>query len=483
MKKNITLALTAFTCSGLSYAQTANQPANPKQYNVLFIASDDLSNAMQSFNNPKVKTPNLERLAQRGVVFNYAHNQYPLSGPSRACIMTGLRPEKTRVFDLETSFRQTVPEAKTLPQLFKEHGYYTARAGKIFHAGVPSDIGQNGSDDAQSWDVRYNPIGRDRTEEHLVTNYTPNRVFKGNLGSTLSFMSMDATDAEMTDGMVANTAVKLMRDLISYQSKPFFIAAGFYRPHCPYIAPKKYFDLYPISEVELPEQRADDWDNKPDAAKFTDPLNWGMTEEQQRNVIQAYYASISFMDAQVGVLLDGLDELGIADNTIIVFWSDHGYNTGHHGQWMKKTLFDQTTRTPLIISIPGMNGNGKKVNSHVEMIDIYPTVANACGVTPSSIYQGVDLKPVLENVDAEWDRPAYTMVMREERAKDRSLIRVFYGKTVRYQNWRYTEWDNGKEGYELYNYATDPLEFENLANDKKYKKEVARLKELLYKNQ
>lgn len=471
------LTLSVLACGSL-VAQ--NNKTETKKFNVLFIASDDLANTMQTFNNPDVKTPNLERLAKRGVVFNYSHCQFPLSGPSRASIMTGMRPDETQVFDLVASFRTPHPEAQTLPELFKNNGYYTARVGKIFHAGVPGDIGLDGHDDAQSWMVRFNPIGRDKTEEHLITNYTPQRDFNGKIGSTLSFMSMDARDAELTDGMVANTAVKVMRDILRWEDKPFFVAAGFYRPHCPYIAPKEYFEMYPIETIKMPERRANDWDNKPLAAMFTDPLNWGLTETQQKEVVQSYYASITFMDAQIGKLLDGLDELGIADNTIIVFWSDHGYNIGHHGQWMKQSLFDQVTRTPMIISIPGMKANGKDTDNHVEMIDIYPTIAEACGLTVSANVQGVSLKPILENVNINWNRPAFTQVQRVKKQSDSNKRKTFFGRTVRYGNLRYTEWDEGREGVELYDYSVDPNEFNNLADDKKHKQQQVNLQKMLH---
>lgn len=477
--KSTALALSALTCSGLS---AQNKPTVSPKYNVLFIASDDLANAMQTFNNPIVKTPNLERLAKRGVTFNYAHCQFPLSGPSRASLMTGLRPDETGVFDIYTDFRKNIPNVVTLPQLFKANGYYTARVGKLYHAGVPNDIGLDGTDDAKSWGVKYNPIGKDKTEEYKVTNYTP---FVRSLGGSLCFMSMDnTTDDELTDGMVANTAVMLMRNVVNNEKKqqPFFIAAGFYRPHCPYIAPKKYFDMYPAESLKLAERSATDWDNKPEAAMQTKPLDWGLNKTQQKEILQAYYASITFMDTQVGKLLDGLEELGIADNTIIVFWSDHGYNLGEHGQWMKQTLFDQTTRTPLIISIPGMKANGKETDSHIEFVDIYPTIAEACGLPSPSNLDGVTLKPILNDVKTSWDRPAFSMVRRPNTYPGKKVDRYFFGRSVRFENFRYTEWDEGKEGVELYDYSVDPNEFNNLAGNKKYAKDQARLQEMLHRS-
>lgn len=473
---NATLFLSALAYNASCHAQTA-----PKQkFNVLFIAVDDLANTMHTFNNPIVKTPNLDRLAQRGVVFNYAHNQFPLSGPSRASIMTGMRPDQTNVYDLVSKFRDSHPEAVTLPQLFKNNGYYTARVGKIFHAGVPGEIGLDGHDDPLSWNQKYNPIGRDKTEDHLVINYTPSRSNKGSLGSTLSYLAIDATDSELTDGITANTTAMLIRKAVHYQDKPFFIAAGFYRPHCPYIAPKKYFDMYPIETIKLPEQYEKDWDNKPSVAKFTNPLNWGLNKKQLKEILQAYYASITFIDTQIGKLLNTLEELNILENTIIVFWSDHGYNTGHHGQWMKQTLFDQTTRTPLIISIPNMKSNGQATNNHVELIDIYPTIANACNLPAPSQIQGVDLKPILDDINTLWNRPAFTQVQRTVKTPGSKTRKIIFGRSVRFEDLRYTEWDEGNYGTELYDYSTDPNEFYNLTNEKKYLKEKKKLQGILH---
>ena len=283
------LALAAF------HVQAADDPRPPKKYNVLFIVSDDLNNDMHCYGNPFVKTPNLDRLAAMAVRFDRAYNQYPLRGPSRASFLTGYRPDITRVSDLETFFRTNLPAAITLPQLFKNNGYYSARVGKIFHMGVPNDIGTNGQDDSVSWNERRNPRGRDKTDQPLVTNLTPKRP----PGSALAYLIADGADEEQTDGMVATEAIDMMK---KHRDSSFFIAVGFFRPHCPYIAPRKYFDMYPQNEVPLPEERENDWDHKPEAAKFTNPLNWGLDKDQRREALRAYYASITFMDAQVGRL-------------------------------------------------------------------------------------------------------------------------------------------------------------------------------------
>lgn len=444
---------------GTVAAQQGNGAA--KKYNVLFIASDDLNNDMHCYGDPQVKTPNIDRIARQGVRFDKAYNQFPLSGPSRASLMTGYRPDRTGVYNLTVNFRENLPSAVTIAQLFKQNGYFSGRVGKIFHYGVPGQIGTNGMDDAQSWTQCFNPIGIDKTEEHKVTNYTPDR----GLGSSMSFRATEGTDNEHTDAMVANTAVMMMRQ---HKDEPFFLAVGFFRPHCPYIAPKKYFDMYPPDKLQLPEEREDDWVNKPKAAMFTNPLHWGLSEKKRREVLQAYYASISFMDAQVGKLLDALEELGLKDNTIIVFWSDHGYHVGQHGQWMKQSLYEHVARTPLLMSVPGITG-GTPCPRVVEFIDIYPTLAEVCNLAAPRDLDGRSLVPLLRDPGMKWDYPAFTQVLRNQSGKR------IDGRSIRNERYRYMEWNKGEEGLELYDYETDPLEFNNLANDKKYKEIIDKL--------
>jgi len=432
----------------------ASPAARP--YNVLFIASDDLNNDMHCYGDPLVKTPNLDKLMSRGVRFDKAYNQYPFCGPSRASILTGYRPDKTGVASLESNFRDQLPQAVTLPQLFKNHGYFSGRAGKIFHYGVPDDIGTDGQDDTISWNQRVNPRGRDKTEEAKIINLTPNRP----LGSSLSYYAALGRDEEQTDGLVATAVINMMR---AHKSQPFFLAAGFFRPHCPYVAPKKYFDLYPLDKVQLPEERADDWARKPEAAKWTKPLNWDLPPEKRREALRAYYASITFMDAQVGRLLTALDSLGLRDNTIIVFWSDHGYNVGQHGQWMKQSLFEHAARTPLLIAVPGLT-KGVPSARPVELLDIYPTLAQLCQLPAPADLQGASLVPLLQKPAAPRARAAYTQVLRGPNKLDPTAKKIL-GRSVRTERYRYTEWNEGAEGTELYDYQTDPHEFNNLARD------------------
>ena len=232
----------------------------------------------------------------------------------------------------------------------------------------------------------------------------------------------------------------------------FFLAVGFYRPHSPYVAPKKYFDLYPVETVPLAREIENDLDDIPEAALFTKPANWGLSKADRQEALRAYYAAITFMDAQVGKLLDAVDRLKLSDNTIIVLWSDHGYNVGQHGQWMKQSLFENSARVPLLISVPG-GVKGKTSGRTVELLDIYPTLAELCGLTPPQALQGKSLIPLLKNPNAKWDKAAYTQVRRNQ----------IFGRSVRTERYRYTLWDEGRAGEELYDHEKDPDEFHNLA--------------------
>lgn len=467
------LILTSVLQMSLKSDRKNNQDNQKKKYNVLFIMADDLNNDMECYGNSFVKTPNLNRLVKRAIRFDRAYNQFPLCNPSRASLLTGYRPDVTGVYDLQKKFRENIPGSITLPQLFMNNGYFSARVGKIYHYGVPNDIGTNGLDDSISWNKRVNPRGRDKTEENRLTNLTPQIP----LGAALSYWIADGTDDEQTDGIAAKEAIGILEDS---KGKPFFLAVGFYRPHCPFVAPKKYFDLYPLDKIPLQNVTPKEWDDKPEAAKWTNPLNYGLDEIKQREVLRAYYASISFMDAQVGKLLDALDRLELTGNTIIVFLSDHGYNTGQHGQWQKQSLFEHSARTPLIIAVPGLT-SGKSSGRTVELLDIYPTLAELCNLKAPANLQGKSLVPLLKNSSANWDKPAYTQVRRVlNRGKENQ--RFIMGRSVRTERWRYTEWDEGKEGIELYDYQTDPKEFSNLALKAEYHSTIKSLSELLRKS-
>jgi iduronate 2-sulfatase len=451
---------------GVVLAPAAAPPE--RKLNVLFIAVDDMNADLACYGVPAVKSPNIDRLARLGVRFDRAYCQFPLCSPSRSSLMTGLRPDTTRVFDLQYHFRKGLPDVQTIPQMFMSNGYYAARVGKIYHYGNPGDIGTSGLDDPASWNHFVNPAGRDKTVlETDVMNYTPKR----GLGSAMAFLS-DRTgrDEDHTDGKVATETIKLLEE---NKDRPFFLAAGFYKPHTPYIAPRKYFDLYPLEGIRLPQEPEGNRATKPRPALASTPQPYfGVTVDQARECKQAYYAAISFVDAQIGRVLDSMDRLKLWDRTVVVFWSDHGYHLGEHGLWMKQSLFEESARVPLIIVAPGRPGNGAASPRLVEFVDLYPTLADLCGLTPPKNLAGKSLRPLFENPAATWNRPAFTQVWRAG----------FPGHSVRTDRWRYTEWDNGTRGVEFYDHEADPHEWNNLAQDPKYAAALGEAKALLRQN-
>jgi len=434
--------------------------------NVLLIASDDLNNHIGPYGHPLVKTPNLDRLARRAVRFDKAYCQFPWCSPSRSSLLTGLRPDSVKVYDLSTHFRQTVPQVVTLPQHFKQHGYFTARVGKIYHYSVPGGIGTDGLDDPASWHTVRNPKGRDKAEEHLLTNLTP----KVGLGSALAWHASDGTDEEQTDGMVATETIKLLEQAQQEPGRPFFLAVGFFRPHCPYVAPRKYFDLYPLDKIQLPPADPDMSDVPRDA--FFPGFNWSFPDSTRRQVLQAYYASITFMDAQLGRVLEALERSGEADNTIIAFWSDHGYLLSEHGQWEKNSLFEESARMPMLLAAPGAAGNGQVSPRVVELLDLYPTLVAWCGLPNPGHLMGRSLLPLLRNPQARWDHVAITQINRGGGTM---------GYSLRTERWRYTVWQNGQGGEELYDHQHDPREYRNLAGDTAYGAIRNELRQKLYK--
>ena len=438
---------------------TIAQPnASDRRSNVLFIAVDDLSCALGCYGDLVAQTPNIDRLAATGVRFDRAYNQLPLCNPTRASVMTGLRPDEIKVYDLDRHFRDEVPDAVTLPQAFQKASYFAARAGKIYHYNVPASIGTDGFDDPPSWNQTVNPKGRDKTDEHLVFNAEPHRKISG----ALSWLAAEGTDEEQTDGMIATEAIKIMEQK---KDSPFFLGVGFFRPHTPYVAPKKYFDMYPINELRLPYAPTGDRDDIPVAAfAHNCPVpNYNLDETTLLKATQAYYACVSFVDAQVGRLLDALDRLGLANDTIVVFWSDHGYHLGeHNGIWQKRTLFEQGARSPLIIRVPGAAGNGQPCRRIVEFVDIYPTLTQAASVEAPKHLSGRSLLPLLEKPTSQWNGFAITQVLRPT---DNRLAELVMGCSIRTHRYRFSEWGEGKYGIELYDHQTDPSEFDNLAKN------------------
>ena len=450
--------------------------AADRQPNVLMIMADDLNVALGCYGHPQVKSPNLDKLATRGVRFSRAYCQFPLCNPSRASLLTGLRPDTTGVHENTTYFRKNQPNAVTLPQLFKNNGYFVARVGKLYHYGVPDQIGTNGLDDAPSWNTVVNPRGRNKDDEDSIFTISELLKQKRNFGGTLSWLAADGADADQTDGKGADAAIALLN---AHQDQPFFLAMGFYRPHTPYVAPKSYFAMYPVDKVPLVTEPGRE--NVP-APAIPYPANYGISEELQRQALQAYEASISFMDAQVGRVLDELDRLKLADKTIIVFTSDHGYHLGEHGLWQKMSLFEESTHVPLIIVDPRSTVKGQSSPALAELIDIYPTLADLCGLKIPASLEGQSLRPQLIDPAALGKPAAYTQVRRGQAnpaAQKKQGAAMFDGRSVRTDRYRYTEWDEGKRGVQLYDHASDPHELHNLAEDRMHQGTVSQMKQLL----
>ncbi|TWT61347.1 sulfatase [Rubinisphaera italica] len=446
------ITLVCVSANELLAKKTSEQKRPP---NVLFIAVDDLACTLGCYGDLIAKTPNIDRLAASGVCFLRAYNQLPLCNPTRASIMTGLRPDTIKVYDLDRHFRDEVPDVVTLPQAFQNAGYFAARVGKIYHYNVPAAIGTDGFDDPPSWNQTVNPKGRDKAEEALIYNAEPHRKISG----ALSWLAAEGEDTEQTDGMIASEAIKLMQER---QKEPFFLGVGFFRPHTPYVAPKKYFDMYPVETLRLPFAPQGDRDDIPTAAfAHNCPVpNYNLDEATLLKATQAYYACVSFIDAQVGRLLNALDALELTDNTIVVFWSDHGYHLGeHNGVWQKRTLFEQGARAPLIIRNPSSKGSGP-CQRIVEFVDLYPTLTELAGIQSPEGLEGRSLSPLLNDPLSDWEGYAITQVLRP--ADDRLPEQVM-GCSIRTERYRFTEWGEGKYGSELYDHHADPGEFNNLA--------------------
>ena len=455
-----------FACTFLCSFHAARAADDLKKPNVLFITSDDLNNDLGCYGHPMVKSPNIDSLASKGLTFDRAYCQFPLCNPSRASFLTGLRPDQTGVLDNGVHFRKKVPDAVTLPQLFGKNGYFVARVGKLYHYGVPGQIGTNGLDDPESWQLVINPRGRDKDEEDKIFSLKP-----GNFGGTLSWLASEGSDEEYTDSKGADAAIELLE---KNKDNPFFLALGFYRPHTPYVAPKKYFDLYPLEKIELAKGPAGDREDIPNPALPVRTAHYGIDERTQRQAIQAYYASVTHMDAQLGRVLDALDRLKLTDNTVVVFFSDHGYHLGEHGLWQKQSLFEESARVPLIISAPGMKSEGQKTQRITELVDVYPTLAELCGLEAPKSLGGSSRKALLEDPTAKVEQESAITQVRRGNQKQ-----PLHGYSLRTPRWRYTEWDGGEAGVELYDHKNDPHEYTNLAKDPQHKQQIEDLRKQL----
>lgn len=466
----------------LAWTVTGEAAAPARKPNVLFMVSDDLNTYLGCYGDPLAKTPNLDKLAARGVRFEKAYCTFPLCGPSRNSFLTGLYPNSSGIVENSQIFRQTIPKHVSLPQAFRQAGYLAVRIGKLYHYNVPNSIGTDGHDDPGSWEMEINPAGVDRLEEQpKIFSLTP-----GQFGATLSWYASPKSDEHHTDGKIAADAEWVLERCAKQKDRPFFLAVGFFRPHTPYVSPKApYFDMYAEDKMPLVTGVKEDQADVPAAALMSQKKEQNtMTDQQRRQALQAYYASISFMDAQVGKVIKALDRLGLAEDTIIVFTSDHGYLMGEHGLYQKMSLFEGSVHVPLMMVAPGVTPRGAVARSPVSHLDLYPTLTELAGVKAPANIQGQSLVPMLKDVSVKGRGWALTQVMRGNVARPgitpkAGAAKSFFGYSLRTDRWRYTEWDGGKQGRELYDHEKDPKELTNLAELPEHASTIADLSQKL----
>lgn len=419
--------------------------------NVLFIISDDLtSTALGCYGNTICKTPNIDRLAARGMRFTRAYCQGTYCGPSRASFMSGYYPHATSVQGY-ISPRAAIGDRATWAQHFKNAGYYSARVSKIFHMGVPGGIeeGSDGADDPASWTERFNSQGPEWQApgigETLERNSDGKKPVMG--GNTFVVVAADGDDMAHSDGKTAAKACEL---IAQHSQQPFFLAVGFVRPHVPFVSPKKYH-TYPPDSLVLPDKKPGDWDDIPKPGiNYKTSVNMQMDVVKQRKAAAGYYAAVSFMDAQVGKVLDVLEKSGQADNTVVIFTSDHGFHLGEHDFWAKVSLHDESARVPLIISVPGKKPGVS--DSLVELLDLYPTTAKLCGLEVPARLQGKDISPILDDPKATVHDTAF------------SVAGTSKGLMLRDDRWVFIQYgEDAKAGVELFDMQSDPQQFTNLA--------------------
>jgi len=444
----------AFTLPGCDSASQSRLSKQSQKLNVLFIAIDDLNDWIGCLGgHPDVKTPNLDKLAQRGVLFTNAHCSAPACNPSRASLMTGILPSSSGVYHNPHPWRKSpvLSDAVTLPQHFMAHGYRVVGGGKIYHGGFP---------DPPSWHEYFPSQKKNKPDDPMPPNRPLNGIPKT---SHFDWGPVDVPDEEMGDWKVANWAIGELR---KEHNKPFFLGCGFFRPHLPWYVPKKYFDMYPLDKLTLPNVNENDLDDVPPIGKRMARPEGDhkkvIEHKQWRKAVQAYLASISFVDVCVGRVIEALDKSGYADNTVIVLWGDHGWHLGEKLHWRKFALWEEATHAPLMIIAPAITRSGGRCPRPVSFIDIYPTLIEVCGLSLKKELEGKSLLTLLKNPKASWQRPALTTHGRNNHS-------------LRSERWRYIRYSDGTE--ELYDHDRDELEWNNLANESIYadiKKELSK---------
>ena len=468
----------------------ASFAAEIRRPNVLFIAVDDLRPELGCYGKDYIKSPNIDRLARAGMVFDRAYCQQAVCSPTRSSLMTGTRPDTTKVWDLKTHFRAALPEVVTLQQNFKNHGYFVQGMGKIFHGGY---------DDPPSWSVPWKTPKATpyALKENLELNQ---RQFEGEPDDTApkrkakrkgakssptkddtssskrdsrgpAFEGADVPDDTFQDGKVAELAVSTLRDL-SKKREPFFLAVGFIKPHLPFVSPKKYWDLYDPAKIQLAPnpfrpKDAPDYAILPggEMRAYHGIPEGSIPPDLARQLKHGYYAAVSYMDAQVGKVLDELDRLGLRTNTIIVLWGDHGWKLGEHDAWCKHSNVENDVNAPLILSVPGMKNAGAHTRALVEFVDIYPTLSQLAGLPLPKHLEGTSFKPLLDNPNRPWKPAAFSQYPRPT---GKTTGGALMGYSMRTDRYRFTVWVDRKDhskvdAIELYDHANDAQENTNLA--------------------
>jgi uncharacterized sulfatase len=471
-----------FFAAGIASVMAAAASARK---NVVLIVSDDLNSALGCYGNPIVKTPHLDAFARRSVLFDHAYCQFPLCAPSRASLLSGRRPDKTGVWTLRTPTRKYMSDTLMLPEIFRRNGWYTAGIGKIFHNGPEHE-------DPRSWDlmetgggVKTGPAavieGDQMPKPRNRTAVIEGHQMPKPRNHTMEWARLNVADEKTADGRTARRCADLIRGF-GKDKKPFFLGVGFHAPHSPYAAPSRYFDLYDPAKIPVPKVPEGYAKSIPEAAWYELAEQRPPTEQETRLYRAAYYACISFMDAQAGIVLDALNVAGLWDSTVVVFLSDNGYHTGEHGMWHKMTLFEESTRLPLMIHAPGAKGMGRTCRGLVEFIDLYPTLAELCGIPRPAGLDGMSLVHAV-NDPAHGGKPAaYSSVGRHPDRTRLTSDLTYLGHSVRTERWRYTEWDGGRKGAELYDERVDPGELRNLAGEPGYDRLKDRLMQILHQH-
>lgn len=474
--KRLTMII-AFACLNFGQLVLAAEQAIPNErFNVLFIISDDLTaTALSCYGNTVCETPNIDAIAEKGTRFTRAYCQGTYCGPSRASFMSGYYPHATGVLGYQSP-RPQIGDRATWAQHFKNNGYYTARVGKIYHMGVPGGVeigledkhnGGDGADDPASWTEKYNSLGPEwqapGAGETLEGNPDGKRPVVG--GNTFVVVEADGDDLVHSDGKTAAKAVELIE---KHKDESFFLGVGFVRPHVPFVAPRKYYEPFlPYSKNVLPEKVEGDWDDIPKAGiNYKTSENMKMDIRRQKKAVGGYYASVAFMDAQVGKVMGALKKAGLEEKTIVIFTSDHGYHLGEHDFWAKVSLRDESAGVPLIISVPGKKP--AVCQSLVELLDLYPTVAGLCGLEVPERLQGKDVSRMLDDPAHEVREAAFSVAPSSK------------GFLLREDRWAYIQYrEDASDGIELFDVRKDPKQYTNLAENPEYASVVAEFREKL----